>query len=64
MPLGVMGHLPRNSCTLRTRPVSRPSYSFNKVGAYQSKPARAAQSLTSIKLRLMYTTQNAHTMPT
>ena len=26
----------------------------------QSNPARATQSLTSIKLWLMYTTQNAH----
>ena len=49
---------------LHTRPVSRPSYLLKKVGAYQSNPARVAQSLTSIKLRLMYTTQNAHTMPT
>ena len=64
MPPGVMGHLPGNSCTLQTRPVSRPSYLLKKVGAYQSNPARAAQSLTSNKLRLMYTTQNAHTMPT
>ena len=64
MPPGVMGHLPGNSCTLRMRPVSRPSYLLEKVGAYQSNPAHATQSLTSIKLRLMYTTQNAHTMPT
>ena len=64
MPPGVMGHLPGNSCTLRTRPVSRPSYLPRKAGAYQSNPARAAPSLTSIKLRLMHTTQNAHTMPT
>ena len=49
---------------LRTRLVSRPSYLLKKVGAYQSNLARAAQSLTSIKLQLMHTTQNAHTMPT
>ena len=63
MPPRVMGHRPGNSYMLRGRPVSRPSYLLKKVGAYQSNPARAAQSLTSIKLRLMHTTQNAHTMP-
>ena len=59
-----MGHLPENSCMLRTRPVSIPSYLLKKVGAYQSNQARATQSLTSIKIRLMHTTQNTHTMPT
>ena len=56
MLAGFMGHLLGNSCTLRTWLVSRPSYLLKRVGAYQSNPARAAQSLTSNKLRLMYTT--------
>ena len=64
MPPGVMGHRPGNSCMLRGRPVSRPSYLLKKACAYQSNPARVARSLTSIKLRLMHMTQNAHTMPT
>ena len=64
MPRGVMGHRFGNSFTLRTRPVSRPSYLLKKGRCFQSNPARATQSLTSIKLWLMYTTQNAHTMPT
>src|SRR3954462_834876 len=57
MPPGVMGHLPGNSCMLRTRPVSRPSYLPKKAGAYESNPARATKSLTSINLRLMHMTQ-------
>ena len=63
-PQGSWAHRPLHTCTLRGRPVSRPSYLPKKAGAYQSNPARAAPSLTSIKLQLMYTTQNAHTMPT
>src|SRR3954470_7332509 len=41
MPLGVMGHLPGNSCTLRTRPVSRPSYLLQQ-GRRLSSPTRRA----------------------
>ena len=32
MPPGVMGHLPINSCMLRTRPVSRPSLPYTSEG--------------------------------
>ena len=62
MPPGVMVHRPGNSCLLRGRPEADLTFLIQEQ-AFQSNPAHAAQSLMSIKLRLMYTMQNAHTMP-
>ena len=65
MPPGVMGHRPGNSCTLRGRPVSRPSYLLQKGRCLRSPTRRASLSRGRLlKLRLMHMTQNAHTMPT
>ena len=51
---GVWAHRPLHTCTLRTRPASRPS-NLHYKGSHvtQSNPARAAQSLTSRRLRLI-----------
>ena len=44
MPPGVMGHLPRNSCTLRGRPVSRPNYLLKKGRCLRSPTRRTPLS--------------------
>src|SRR3954466_14522930 len=44
MPPGVMGHLPGNSYTLRTRPVSRPSYLLQQGRRLRSPTRRAPLS--------------------
>ena len=44
MPLGAMGHLPGNSCMLRGRPVSRPSYLLQQGRRLRSPTRRAPLS--------------------
>jgi hypothetical protein len=56
---GVLGLRPGNSYALRGRPRADLA-PLNKDGRSQSNSARAAQSLTSRKLRLKYTTQSTH----
>ena len=49
---GVWAHRPLHTCTLRTRPEADLA-PLIQVQAFQSNPARAAQSLTSRRLRLI-----------
>ena len=61
MPPGVMGHLPENSCTLRGRPVSRPSnlhYKGSCVNAVQPGARRSVADVT--KASADTTTSSAH----
>src|SRR3989337_2594326 len=61
---GVLGHRPGDSCALRGRLKADLATPYTSAVVFLVQFSARRSLLTSFKLRLKYTTQNAHTMPT